>query len=200
MDAFVGAHFATWQTMWQRCSVGVEPLKHFSSLLHYPPPEISVSPASVALGRSRPVFVSGGPPHNPLRFITPERLVEPFKRCDVLLGQQRTDGQTIAPGDGFCWANGTGSKWFGFEDIFLFVLVLANKMTFLCCFMSAFVYFLSILCSSIPLSFVASSVVPPPQSSFFLFCHVPSFSATGFVLHLSAVHFNDALNISDYIN
>lgn len=121
MDAFVGAHFATWQTMWQRCSVGVEPLKHFSSLLYYPPPEISVSPAtaSVALGRTRFVFVSGGPAHNPLRFITPERLVQPFKRCrDVLLGQQRIDGQTVAhfaPGDGFCRANGTGSKWFGFE-------------------------------------------------------------------------------------
>jgi hypothetical protein len=77
MDAFLGAHFATWQTMWQRCSVGVEPLKHFSSLLYYPLPEISVSPAtaSAARGESRLAFVLGGPTHNPLRFITPERLV-----------------------------------------------------------------------------------------------------------------------------
>jgi hypothetical protein len=74
--------------MWQRCSVGVEPLKHFSSplsciILCAPSlrPEISVSPATAsaaslrgARGGFRFVFVLGGLAHNALRFITPERL------------------------------------------------------------------------------------------------------------------------------
>lgn len=197
--------------MWQRCSVGVEPLKHFSSLLYYPPPEISVSPAtaSVALGRTRLVFVSGGPAHNPLRFITPERLVQPFKRCrDVLLGQQRTDGQAVAyfaPGDGFCRTNGTCSKWFGFEAlVFLFRHSRKKGIFFLVLcpplftFSPSFVLPFHIPLSLLPLFF-------PPQSPFFFsamfLLHAAQLATgLGFLLHLSAVYFNDAISISGYIN
>jgi hypothetical protein len=50
--------------MWQRCSVGVEPLKHFSSLSCNPPPAISVTPPThydeaFSLSLSRDVATCG---------------------------------------------------------------------------------------------------------------------------------------------